>query len=545
MTPPAPPATARAWLDRALLSVCVLGTCWLFAQILMFGYGRDQGIYAVVADTVLRGGMPYRDAWDFKPPGIFVVYALSRALFGAPEWGIRALEVAGLASMVGAFVVLARRFFGDARIGLVGGALAVLVHAQLEFWHTAQPESFGAIATAWAIVLATWEPAADDPRARRKQLAALAAAGALYGFVALLKPPLGGGAVVSAGFAAWNAARRGGGLIERALPVLVMGAASLGVVLLAAAWFAARGALGDLAEALFVFTPHYTKLSWEGATVPGAVYYAFEEFATFWSSASFVGMLLALGLSADAPREREGLLHVFGIVSVQLVGVAMQGKYFPYHFGGALPLGGLVAGLGAWKAWKRMTSSLGAPGAALFAAGAVLALEGRTATRDTQTEFLDRCLVRQRWALTPPARRDRAVLDALYGVADVSLASNRRVAAWLRAHTRPDDRVFIWGFEPVIYDLADRRPATRFVYNVPQRVAWFQEGSRRTLLADLDRTPPEAIVVEHRDVFPVVTGNSIDSADTLAEFDALGARLADGYRLAATIEDFDLYLRRR
>src|SRR5882724_9164740 len=69
-------------LTAGLLAAAGLFTLWLFVQISMFKYGRDQGIYATVAATMLRGGMPYRDAWDFKPPGIYVIYALARAVFG-------------------------------------------------------------------------------------------------------------------------------------------------------------------------------------------------------------------------------------------------------------------------------------------------------------------------------------------------------------------------------------------------------------------------------------------------------------------------------
>jgi hypothetical protein len=36
-------------------------------------------------------------------------------------------------------------------------------------------------------------------------------------------------------------------------------------------------------------------------------------------------------------------------------------------------------------------------------------------------------------------------------------------AAWLRAHTEPDDRIFVWGLYPALYVLADRLPASRFV----------------------------------------------------------------------------------
>ena len=54
---------------------------WL-ALLLTFGFGRDHGIYATVAAVMLDGGMPYRDAWDFKPPGIYYVYAAVRAVLG-------------------------------------------------------------------------------------------------------------------------------------------------------------------------------------------------------------------------------------------------------------------------------------------------------------------------------------------------------------------------------------------------------------------------------------------------------------------------------
>src|SRR5262245_57860299 len=100
----------------------------------MYGYGRDQGIYAMVARTILDGGMPYRDAFDFKPPGIFLIFTLSRALFGSAQWGVRVLEIAGLIATAFAMTRLTERWWGDRRIGLVAAALSILVHAQLDFW---------------------------------------------------------------------------------------------------------------------------------------------------------------------------------------------------------------------------------------------------------------------------------------------------------------------------------------------------------------------------------------------------------------------------
>jgi hypothetical protein len=42
-----------------------------------------------------------------------------------------------------------------------------------------------------------------------------------------------------------------------------------------------------------------------------------------------------------------------------------------------------------------------------------------------------------------------------------------------------------------------------------------------------------------------VTGDALDSADTLKRFPALAARINDDYALTTTIEDFDVYMLRQ
>jgi hypothetical protein len=565
------PAEVEAQLTQALLVVCAAAIAYLFLQISMFRYGRDQGIYATVAESMLQGGMPYRDAWDFKPPGIFAVYAFVRAVLGPAESSIRLFEVLGLASVSAAFMIMSSRFFQDLRIGIIGAALAVLVHAELEFWHTAQPESFGGMLTAWALVLATFEPTHRDPRGRRKQLSAWALAGACYGVAFLMKPPLGAGAIVSSAFVTIRIYRMspalhsgetpgqqnatgtggsafGGQWMKLMWPTVTIAAGSIVPIAACVIWYAARGALHDLYDAIFVFAPHYTKLSWDGANIlrgiPGALYLAFEEWFVDLSGPTAAGVLAALILPPLAPREREGVLHLLAVIAVQLVGVAWQGKFFPYHYGASLILGSLVAGLGAYKVW-RYALARGFPSVAAYVAVAAFIIQARSATRDTRTDFLDRCIARHQ-QLLGLSDITREELDAkLYSVADVSYGANRRVAEFLRRELAPTDYAFIWGFEPIIYDMSDRRPASRYIYNVPQRVAWAKEHTRQKLMADLDARPPKAIVVEHRDVFPVVTGDGLDSADTLKRFPALAARINDEYALTTTIEDFDVYLLRQ
>lgn len=97
---------------NALVCAALAAIVYLLLILTTFKYGRDQGIYAVVSDTILGGGAPYRDAWDFKPPLVFFVYAAARGLLGTGMESIRIAEAMGLASLVVAFAILSRRLVG-------------------------------------------------------------------------------------------------------------------------------------------------------------------------------------------------------------------------------------------------------------------------------------------------------------------------------------------------------------------------------------------------------------------------------------------------
>ena len=66
-------------INRVLLALaCVLLVVRL--PSLAQPMGADQGLYAYVGERILAGGLPYRDAWDQKPPAIHVTYSVMRAL---------------------------------------------------------------------------------------------------------------------------------------------------------------------------------------------------------------------------------------------------------------------------------------------------------------------------------------------------------------------------------------------------------------------------------------------------------------------------------
>lgn len=543
---PNPAGSAWTVADRVLVGVLGLVSAFALLQIGLMGFGRDQGIYAMVASTVLEGGMPYRDAWDFKPPGIFLVYTFAQALFGKNEWGIRLVEVLAFASLVPLLGVFARRFFGDARIGWVAAVLGIWMQAELEFWHTAQPESFGGVLALAGLVISTHPARFEGPGGRWKPWARFVAAGLVFGLAGLMKPHLLGVPVVAALHAAWRL-RAVGVSSRRQLgafaAVGVGSAAAVGACLL---WFAARGAFGDLHHTLFVFAPGYAATTWNSSYLVYYTYSALYGWATGFSAIVGAGLFLSVGLGPRAPREREGLWLVFAAAAPQLLGIAIQSKFFPYHYGSVLPFSALLAAPGLWKLWKR-SQRLPVPGLgpALFGVAALLAADARSATRDLPQSFWDRSWARTR-ALFSGDEDERARVDArLYTVADVSYGANLRVAAWLRAHTDPSDAVYIWGFEPHIYYASDRMPASKYVYNVAQRVEWENRWARDELMRELEADPPRVVVVERGDVFPLVTGNDDDSAGALLGFERLHRFIEERYAYQQRIQDFEIYVRER
>lgn len=542
----APEALRPRFRDALVLAGAATLGLVLLASLLDYGYGRDQGIYAVVADAMLRGEAPYRDAWDFKPPGIYLVFAATEILFGAGQGAIRILEALLLASLFPAFALFAKRHVGDARAGVFGATVALLAVVPLEYWNTAQPETFGGVLLAWALVCATRSDldSGGHPPSKPRLRSPAVAAGALYCAAALLKPPLGGGILVSAILLTSERRRLLGNGFMRAAWVPVTELAIGGAIPLVATlgYFAAHGALGDLADVLFSYAPQYVSLDFSVSRLPFLLRHAVGDWLFSYTPFTLMGLAPLVILPALAKRERSGCAHALGVIAMSLIGVALQGKFFKYHYASAFALTGLLAGIGYWKLWLLVRGNVfGIATAVIFATTIAATVTPGT---DLLVEFVDRSRVRL-LALAQPERGD-AVHDQLYGQGDVNSADNRASGAWIAQHTPSESTLYVWGFQPVLYDLANRRPASRYLYNLPQRARWKREEARARLLHDLEDAEPAAVVVIHRDsaVFVTVMRSPVDSNRALVDFPELVRWLEDHYVPGTRIGDLEILLRR-
>jgi len=443
---------------------------WALAS-LSWPFGLAQGIFAWVGDTIVRGGVPYRDAWEVKGPATHYLYALAQLLFGREVWGLRVLDLALLAASAAALCGLVGR--GDARrlAGATAAGFWILLYATGGYWHAAQPDGWAAMA--W--LGAAWAVARPAPSTVHWLIA-----GALCGLSALFKPPFASFVGLLLLDRVW---RTDLSAALRAAPAALGG--MLGVVALALLGFARAGALDDLIEVQFVFNPALHPTAYRDLGLGEVVHSWLRWLAHPWAAVALGTGVAGVAVSWRPARADALLLAGWGLLAALLV--TGQNQYFHYHFWPLLAASALGAGLVA-----RRISQLG-PGTARSALrvglGAALVVAAWQPAGS----------IRAATAALPGADTERyARYRAGFGMGSYGFAAMEQIAARIRERTRPGDPILVWGFESGLYFLADRPASTRFGFLYPLvRGGGSELESRylREFVASLDERPPAYAVV--------------------------------------------------
>lgn len=487
------------------------------AQILLFSFGPDQSAYAVVAGQLLDGQAPYRDVWDPRPPGIFLIHAASFAIFGETMAAPRVAEV-----LVSFGVVLGCRRLGGVLFqsrtgGLMGGAIAALVHAQLDFWHSGQPENFGGALVLFAAVLTT------HPWTRHQAPWGWAAVGGVFGLAALFVPHLALGAIATGAFLAVRRKRDGRSLLQSLLPVLVIGTATFVPLVFTAVWLGILGAADDAWWALVHYSSSEVRAAWAHQGPPRMFFRALQKGFFDFSGLFTAGVIASAAVHPRADNERQGLLLIVGLVSIDLASVALQGELEPHDFAASIPLVGLMAGHGLYKLWRRIgPGSL--VGTLAFASFLAVLPVVRVPVEDLPEGFWDRSRIRLSYLLGAGRTISREELDRRLYFTQQYRLDDAREAAHVLARTLPrGSRIYVWGFEPAVYWLSGMQPSSRFIHNLPHVGSGLRHHLRDALLDDLRSSPPEMVVVRQQDhsarmvASPVVRGG-LDHFPELQQF---------------------------
>jgi hypothetical protein len=486
--------------------------------------GPDQGLYAYVGERILQGDVPYRDAWDQKPPGIHYVYAGLRKLWPSDS-AIAAADLSAAAVIAALLWALGTRLGGGAAGGIA--AIVFLLLSDPSFARyggvrvRAQCETFIALAATLAVLLAT----TNAKGARRG--ASLFLAGLFVGAAFALKYNAAiYGLVLLAAVALTS------GLNRRDILWIAIGASILPVVLLVR--FATAHALGDLYQATFVYNVRYSGETYGSRWQMLRYLVEFPIQHARVDALWFVGGLGCIVLLVAGYKRRPVWIPLAWVIAA-CVSIAVNGsRGLPQYFVQAAPALAVAAGIGAAVALPALPRVVRWVVVLLIAVGVWRVNDfpklGSNVWHDVR--YLTGSIDRRTYLARYGGQREIDKYSAL---------DNLDLGSMLASRANPGETVFVFGFSPGAYVYAGRHSASRFFWSRPV-ILGFNAGDPRYgpagLLADLQRNHPIVIVLQNHDWSPDVT----DSAPYFLAQPGLAGWLRANYHEVPSIDGFNAWL---
>jgi hypothetical protein len=464
---------ARRW-DAVLSAVTVL----LMAPTCSYRYGLDQALYHYFGAGWLEGHVPYRDAFDVKPPALFATYALVIRCFGRGQWGIHVAEILCVLATgwAAAYAVTRARARVDGLAGLSALLLAAFYVTEFGFGDTGQAELWqGASVVAAYAVLA---------REGSRRVNALVA-GVFAGVAVLYKIPAALSVVpLVVVVALERPGERRERLREVAVSVAGFVAGVAAPVVLTVSYFWAKGALSDLME-WFFYLPHYARVpldaEWVKATGPELLLARSGSWLGVFAAIAAAGYLGVPSTVAE-PRARHGAGPAALLVSAAL-GIVVQRRYFQYH---AAVLGPFLALVAAHAIAPVLRRGVRAPAAAVLGVvggGLLSSPVWSTSELGSYRAYVLHGAIPRLLGKLP----DAALFAAFVGPNDYSYAAHEQLAALVRSRgPRRGDRIHLRGYETTTYVLTGMYSPSRFLMEGPvldrylgaYRPAWRAEHER-------------------------------------------------------------------
>lgn len=441
---------------------------------------RDEGAYAYVAWSWLHGDLPYRDAFDHKPPLVYLLY-MPPLLFGPPSaLAIRAWATLLFLADVALVFAIGRRVWARAAgllAALIFGVAGSAFDLQGLVLNTDQALVLPALIALWC--------ALRLHETRRLRFAI--GAGAAIAATVLVKPV---GIVLLP--ALLLSCERSIRCIGRVYSGAALGAAI--VALPIAGYFALRGGWSDLVFGVLTYNRLYASES-QDRWLLGPLVDMFAAFVPLLLVAiGGVALLPGRSDTAITPSTRRSGWLIAGWCAALLVAAIGSLRAYIHYYYPILPFLALLAApclLWLWRIdssadpFRRVANRL----AALLLAALLLVP-----------------FARQNLSLLGTSAEQQAV--RLYGdVGKHYFAPAPLVAEYVRERTQPSDYIYIFAAEPQVYLLAERRAANRYIYDYPLGLV---PGALAELRQDLAARPPK-LVITYFGVRPEIFFQSVEA----------------------------------
>ena len=459
---------AQGWPAISYRALVIIGLILMVPVVFLAPFigepfERDEGVFATLGQTILNGDIPYRDAWDHKPPMVAIWYATSFVAFGetieAPR--IVAAISAALTSVLVFFV--ARRLYNE-RVGIIAGLIFGLSFGIPYLQINANSEVFLVLPLVGAFY-AFIRARDEDSRGW------LLAAGAISALAFMTKQVAMWNFFALAAFLVYEGWRSQDWRTTRSR-LAIFGAGAVAGLTPFFAFFAINGALDDFVYAIFTYNELFAR------QIPLAkrllrMFTIKEGYLALATAFLWVAAGLSiLRMVRYRPGAREILLLLW--VAGCYLGVKTSGRDYPHYYVQLLPGLALLCALLIYefRDW-RLPAPWRSGITALLAIALVVTIgwNARVYALGSINEVHEEKFP------------DSQVTEADFEAQDI--------AEYVRLTTGPDDTIFNLGRESQLYFLAEREPATQFIYD---RSFWLDDATFEEAMNDLRTNPPALII---------------------------------------------------
>jgi len=425
-----------------------------------YWYG-DEGIYLTVGQGMRRGMELYAHIVDHKTPLIYLISSLSGTLLGLKLW----LIVSSLIS-TGLFYLILLKLLKNPwqrAVALVAMVLSTTLPAFEGNIANGEiilmPFTLGGIYLGWMGVFGE----------KNINLKKLFWSGVLFGLAILTKVPAGAELAAMGIFITLYFVQERRKVKDFLTEVGILAAGVILTIGLSILYFGLKGILSEYIDLGLFYNFRYIQ-DWQQPFTHPWVIFLLSMKGRLLLLVSYLVMVW-IGYK-KLPRE-----YVFGLLwfGFSLFAALLSLRPYPHYFIQVLPAAALLMGFMVTREIKPwlISSSL------IVTAYLVMKFLGFS-------HYPTIAYYQNYWEYMV-GKKDETSYGAWF---DGQVPATYEMARWLKLRTKPEDRIFIWGNQPMVFALADRSPATRFFMDF--HIASF--GAFEETLTSLRQTPPEYIL---------------------------------------------------
>ena len=500
----------------------------IFSYVLMAGtalstlwwpMGRDQGIFAVVADTILAGGTPYIDAWEVKGPLVYYLSALAQWVFGPNQWGIRALDLFFLCiAMVFLWRIL--RQITDAFTANVGVLVYVSnYYGYCSFWSTSQPDEW----VGMLFLISFYMILMDKGRSNT----ALFIHGMIIAIATQIKLPY---IVFLLPVGLYYLVTSGGNYRMIAVRMASFLGGFVVVISLTIAWLYHLGALGEFIEMQFGFNPSIYVFMHKRPLYMVPVY-----LLKFLVKTNGIFILVFIGTLLWGGQSKRFRNFIYLFFAVAILIVIIQNKFYPYHWIVAFGPMVIIFSVG----FKRLIEYKLPQGGTRYLKAIAMSMVVIIVLLNAMNMRLHNNV--QAMVDKPFWERQSDTYLGTFINGDFSSLAITRTGEYLKEHTGTNDKVLVWGLDPLVNYISRTLPPTRFIFNYPlvlSKGTKYYAPYRQEFLQSMSQDRPKFIVIVDNDTNNLMKKTSVENLKEFKEFEDF---IKEHYMFEKIIEDYEIW----